>query len=77
MAWNPTEVEMNSCSTFSSILLYGKLKDLQNNLRILNIYGPYQNRKIFWDQLDIFAFQDHSYFILARDLNFTLLSKEV
>ena len=65
MAWNPTKAEMNSCSTFAGILLYGNLKGIHKNLRILNIYGPYQNRKIFWDQLALFSFLDDSYFILS------------
>ena len=55
----------------------GKLKGFSSMVCILNIYGPYSNRKLFWDQLvDSGLLLDLS-LILAGDLNFTTSLSEV
>ena len=42
-----------------------------------NIYGPYSNRKCFWDWLKAFGLLSLPHLILAVDLNFTWSTDEV
>jgi hypothetical protein len=51
--------------------------ELREYLHILNVYGPYQNIKPFWDNLFNKSFLKDHLVILGGDLNFSLGPSEV
>jgi hypothetical protein len=46
-------------------------------LSFLNVYGPCQERKAFWEALDGSGLLRHKDLIMANDLNFTTSPEEV
>ena len=59
------------------ILLHGHLLGFQQPIDLLNIYGPYDNRQVFWDPVKSVDLLDLPFLILAGDLNFTWSAEEV
>ena len=57
VAWNLSIAEMNSFSTFASIMLEGKLKGFQSKVKILNIYRLYEERIFFGQIVSIRVFE--------------------
>jgi hypothetical protein len=46
-------------------------------ISLLNVYGPCQDRKAFWDSVDATGILAHRDLIIAGDMNFTTSSEEV
>ena len=51
-------------------------QELYAEFRLLNVYGPYLNREVFWDKVFSFSLLMHDMVILGGDLNFSLGSVE-
>jgi hypothetical protein len=50
---------------------------LEKEFKILNVYGPYQDRAPFWEALAKKSFFSHSNLILGGDLKFSLGNAEL
>jgi len=75
--WNPSICNFASFSSVAGILLVGKVKGLEDTLKVYNIYGPFRDREPFWQDL---IEEDHirGYCtILGGDMNFTVSPSEV
>lgn len=46
--WNPAMCDFKSYSSFASLLLVGHIKGFEEEITLLNIYGPYKDRESFW-----------------------------
>lgn len=77
VAWNPLLADLKAFNTFAGILLFGKLKGLEQTIHLLNVYGPYDNRKVFWDTVKANGLLSLPHLIIVGDLNFTWSSDEV
>ena len=51
MAWNPHRVRCRAFATVAGILVKADFRGLNTPLDILNCYGPYWDRDIFWDKV--------------------------
>jgi len=49
--WNPLTCDLVPFIMPSSIVLVGHLKGIDEEVKILNLYGPYRDRMSFWDRL--------------------------
>lgn len=76
-AWNPLLAELKPFTVCSGIVLFGKLKGLSLSLYIVNLYGPYRDRQVFWEQVFPNNVMSTRNLILCGDLNFTLSSSEM
>jgi hypothetical protein len=63
--------------TPAGILLEGVVKDLNLNLKLINCYGPYSDREVFWEGIKREGILNEDNLILGGDLNFTTSSREV
>ena len=63
---------MKAFTTCACILLDGRLKGFNSPIQLLNIYGPFNQRKQFWDQVKIFGLLIDTSLIIVGDFNFTL-----
>jgi hypothetical protein len=59
------------------LLLTGTCKWNSHPINFLNVYGPCQNKKTFWQQVESQGLLDLHNLVLAGDLNFTLNSGEI
>ena len=46
--WNPALCDFTSFSSSAGILMVGRLKGFEEEVRIHNIYGPYKDKEPFW-----------------------------
>ena len=77
MGWISSFSLMNSYVLFSSLCVELYSQYLGNTFHILNMYGPYEEREAFWDDLLSKSWLEMDKFILVGDLNFTLNVGEV
>jgi hypothetical protein len=54
----------------------GVVKYLNLNLKLINCYGPYANREVFWEGIKRKGILNEDKLIFGGDLNFTTLSRE-
>ena len=64
-------------NTMVGILLHGHLLGFQQPIHLLNIYGPFENRQLFWDSVRLCGLLKLPNLILEGDLNYTWSSDEV
>jgi hypothetical protein len=76
-SWNPNKDNFDAYLTPAGILLEGFVKDVNKNLKLVNCYGPYQNRHLFWDNLIEDGILKVPDLILGGDLNFTRSAREI
>jgi hypothetical protein len=58
-------------------LLDGVVKDLSKRLKLINCYGPYSDREVFWEVIKRDGFLKEQNLILGGDLNFTTSNREM
>lgn len=51
--------------------------ELGKNILLINVYGPYLDKILYWDRLLRCSFMDCEHLVLGGDLNFTLGLLEV
>ena len=51
-AWNPRMVRCRAYETPTGILVKAKFRGMVDILDIINCYGPYKDREIFWDRIN-------------------------
>ena len=73
--WNPLTYSFKPHITCAGILLKGYLRGFEQ-LNLLNVYAPYNDRKEYWDRVDASGLLNLENLILAGDLNLTLHSFE-
>jgi hypothetical protein len=49
--WNPKKVDFSAYLTPAGIMLEGYVKDLDKRLKLINCYGPYSDREVFWENI--------------------------
>ena len=76
-AWNPHRVRCRAFETLAGILVKAKFWGLNTTLGILNYYGPYRDRDIFWDKVLREGLLNSPNLILGGDLNLTMSSSEI
>jgi exonuclease III len=50
-AWNPRKADCYAFLTPAGILLDGVVKDINKRLKVINCYGPYAEREVFWENI--------------------------
>ena len=63
--------------SYARILIKARFKGLDSVFSIMNCYGPYSNKNIFWDCVVAGGIFNYPNLILDGDLNFTLSDLEV
>jgi endonuclease/exonuclease/phosphatase family metal-dependent hydrolase len=76
-AWNPVKDDCNAFLTPAGILLEGVVKDINKSLKVINCYGPYAEREVFWENIKRVGILKEQNLILGGDLNLTTSSREV
>lgn len=77
VTWDPTFFYLASHLCCGGILLTGTCLWNNNPISLLNVYGPYSERKLFWDKVANHGLLDHANLILASDLNLTTSAGEI
>jgi hypothetical protein len=77
IAWNSSFAISNTNFLDSGVMLEGEAKDLGKVFKILNLYGPYVDRRTYWDSLIDQGVLREDNLILDGDLNLTLSPREV
>jgi hypothetical protein len=75
-AWDPSMFDLQPFLSCAGLLLTGTCKWNSQSINLLNVYGPCQNRRTFWQQVESQGLLDLHNLVLAGDLNFTLNSGE-
>jgi hypothetical protein len=70
-AWHPRKDDCYNFLTPAGILLDGVVKDLNKRLKVLNCYGPYAEREVFWENIKRDGLLKEQNLILGGDLDFT------
>jgi hypothetical protein len=76
-AWNPRKVDFKAYVTAAGILLEGQEKDLNKNMKLLNRYGPYSERRAFWETVKEEGLFNESNLVMGGDLNLTTSCRKV
>jgi len=75
--WNLDVVDFKSSGISARIFIEGKLLFSSTSFKLLNYYGPYNNREAFWEKLFESGILHEENLILGGDLNLTLSTQEV
>ena len=75
--WNPLKVRCKAYQTLAGILLKARFRGSHITLSIINCYGPYLHRDVFWNKDARGGLLALPNLILAGDLNLTLKSSKV
>jgi len=76
VAWDPLKLNLVPLSC-GGILPTGTILEGNQQVTLLNCYGPCFKRKFFWDKLVSSVLLAYKNLIVARDLNFTINVGEV
>ena len=77
VGWNPVMADIWPFITCVVLLLKGRLKGLDSQVHLLNVYDPYSQRISFWDCVKAGGILTPPKLILVGDLNFTWSAEEV
>jgi hypothetical protein len=77
VAWNPMKMVLKPFTTCAGILLEGQVVEGNKSITLFNFYGPYTDRKSFWDVVVASGMLASKNLVLAGDLNFTVAANEV
>jgi endonuclease/exonuclease/phosphatase family metal-dependent hydrolase len=75
--WDPRKDDFFAYLTIAGILLDGVVKDLNKRLKLINYYGPYSDREVFWEAIKRDGLLKEQNVIMGGDLNFTTSSREM
>ena len=75
--WNPLLVHCKDFTSLAVIILKATFKVLSDTFTVINCYGPYTQRTVYWNNLVVGGLLRLPNLLLARDLNFTISSSEV
>ena len=75
-AWDPHRVRCCAFATMVGILVKAVFHGLHTPLDILNCYGPYRDRDIFWDKALRGGLLNSPNLIVGGDLNLTMSAFE-
>jgi len=70
------KTEFDALMMPAGILLEGVVKDINIKVNLINCYGSYADRVVFWEDIKRIRIFDVENLILGGDLNFTASSKE-
>lgn len=72
VAWNPLVWNLKPFFTYASIILEGRIRGLDAHFHVLNYYGPYLNREVFWNYVESNDILQLPNLIMGADLNLTM-----
>ena len=75
--WQSSFTLLNSFYMHLVLCVVFKCKNLNRQVSILYMYGPYDHKQVFWDQLFSLSLFEWYNMIIDRDMNFTLSGFEV
>lgn len=75
--WNPATMCCTAYKTMGGILLKGIFLASNLNMEILNMYALYRDRETYWKALAATSILNFLNFIVAGDLNLTLLAADI
>lgn len=75
--WYPIWIKAKKYSCLVGILISVKMKGHKFPINILNVYAPYKNRLLFWENLFASEILDVENLLIAGDLNVTLNMDEI
>ena len=76
-AWDPRKPKLKAFFVPVGILLLGYIKDFSEEINLVNIYGPYNSKEIFWDRIVAEGTFNLPNLVLVGDLNFTWSTCEI
>jgi len=76
-ARNPSLGNFQAFTTSAGLLVEGHVRGFQEMIRVLNIYGPYRDRRSFWDMVDRSKILLLDNLFVGGDLNLTLGPSEI
>ena len=74
--WNPSLVRCKAFSSITGIVLRASIRGIIKVFTIINCYGPYAHRSVFWDNIQAGALLSLPNLLLPGDLNFTISSSK-
>ena len=76
-AWNPHRVKCRAFQTCVGLLVQASFHGMSSPIAILNVYGPYRDRELFWEKALRGGILNIPNLVLGGDLNLTLNSSEI
>ena len=76
-AWNPHRVKYHVFETCAGILVKASFHDLSTPFSILNVYGPYRNRELFWEKAHRRGLLSIPNLVMGGDLNLILNTSKI
>jgi hypothetical protein len=76
-AWSPRKDYVSTYLAHVGIMLDGHVKDLDRSMNLINLYGPYSDREVFWEAIKTEGLFKEQNLILGGELNFTTSFREV
>jgi endonuclease/exonuclease/phosphatase family metal-dependent hydrolase len=77
VSWDPNFFDLVPVLSCGGIFLSGTSLADKRKVSLLNVYGPCQDRKNFWEKVDGRGLLAHDDLIMAGDMNFMTNSEEV
>jgi endonuclease/exonuclease/phosphatase family metal-dependent hydrolase len=77
VTWDPNKLVLDPFLCCGGILLSGSSLENNKQICLLNVYGPCNERKYFWEQVASRGLLAYNNLIVAGDLNFTTRADEV
>ena len=68
---------MSCLQTCAGLLVQDSFRDMPSPIAILNVYGPYRDRELFWEKALRVGILNIPNLVLGGDLNLTLNSSEI
>ena len=75
--WDPSVANFSSFMIGAGLMIEGYFLGYSHSLRIVNIYGPYNQKQDFWDRVKASGILNYHKIIMGEDLNFTLSAEEI
>ena len=72
--WRDNVIVTNSFFVCSGMLIEVFSKGVNKSFKVLNVYGPYEEKRCFWDRIFNSSMIQGSNLIIVGELNFTLNS---
>ena len=76
MTWNPLRVRCRAFKTIAGVLVKAVFRGMNVPLVVINCYGPYRNKELFWDNVLRGGLLIAPNLILGGDLSLTMNAAE-
>lgn len=74
--WDPRWANLVAYKFFIDILFTGHIQGVYSHIHLLNLYAPWNERKVFWDWMEAYGILKIGSLIIVGDFNATISMEE-